>query len=368
MAGRPPKRRKTTKRASYSPIKDWLKAVLVAVVFLLAVRIFAFDLVSLSDSSMKHTLLAGDIIIVNKYNYGARAPLRILPHRFITLFYENDSLAPITQLPYWRFWGNRSIAKGDIAIINMPVNHLKPVDRRTRVPRRVVGLPGSQIKINDATVFVNGAKHAGTDNLQHNYIVESRRNIINESFLADHGISEGGRINGTNNYIFSLTPNMAHKIRNADGIRRITRYQAIPDSTLHSPFGSNAKNWSMDDFGPLAVPARGFTIDLTPETLDIYLYHIIHHERRRVEIINDSVLIDGEFANQYEFRMNYYFVMGDNWHNTSDSRNWGLVPENHIIGRGTGVFISFDKSASIFNHIRWHRTFASIDQTAVSDK
>jgi signal peptidase I len=341
--------------------REWIRAAAIAIMFLILFRYFVFDLVSLPDSSMERTLLPGDVLIVNKYNYGSRAPLRILPQKLFSAFFSTDSLVPVTQLPYWRLPGNRPMEQNDIVLVNLPVQHQKPVDKRMVGPRRLVAMAGDSVEIKNSRIIVNGNVFPEPVNKQQNYLVESRRNTIDPELLAQLTITEGGRIKGRNTYIFPLTQEKAGALKKTTGIRSVTPFVAKSDTLQFPPFGPVAKKWSIDNFGPLEIPGKGYSIDLNPENLALYLYHIVYHERRKVQVVNDSVFINDRYAEQYTFRMNYYFVVGDNHHNTSDSRNWGLLPENHIKGRVSGIFLSFNKGAPFFRKVRWERTFLAVE-------
>ncbi|MBW6480191.1 MAG: signal peptidase I [Bacteroidales bacterium] len=336
--------------------KEWLKAVLIAVLTIILFRFFVFDLVSLSGSSMEGSLLSGDIMVVKKYNFGTRLPLRIVPQNWVNLFFSTDTLPPVKQFPYLRLPGNRKIQHYDLIFFNTPAFHQTPIDERTPRAKRVAALPGDTLVIRNSKIYINGKPQTPPENIQFNYWVDTRRDIIDDDFLKEFGINEITKMRGHNRFSFPLSPEMVDSVKKFPGILRVRKDQ--PELiTPDNPFGKQADLWTSDEFGPVVIPRKGMTIHLDSANLDLYFQPILYHERQNIRVSNDSVFINGKFMNEYTFRMNYFFVLGDNRHNTSDSRNWGLVPENHIIGRVSGIFLSFDKNDGLIGRLRWNRIF-----------
>ena len=359
----PVKRRKKRKPLKFLKPhwQEWFRAILIAVLIIILFRFFIFDLVSLSGSSMEGSLLSGDIIVAKKYNYGTRLPLRILPQNWVNLFFSTDTLPPVRHLPYLRLPGNRKIQYNDIILFNTPAFHQIPIDKRTPRAKRIAALPGDTISISKSFVYVNGNQQKVPEIIQFNYWVDTRRDIIDDDFLRQYGINEISKMRGQNRFLFSLIPEMADSIKKLPGILRVQKSKQALITTNDNPFGKKNRSWTADDFGPVIIPRKGMTIQLNPENLDLYFQSILYHERQMISMRNDSVFINGRLTNDYTFRMNYYFVIGDNRHNTSDSRTWGLVPENHVIGRVSGVFLSFDKNKGLFGRLRWNRIFAKVE-------
>jgi signal peptidase I len=337
--------------------KEWLKAVLIAVVTIILFRFFVFDLVSLSGSSMEGSLLPGDIVVVKKYNYGTRLPLRVVPQSWVNLFFSTDTLPPVRHLPYLRFPGNRKIQNNDLIFFNTPAFHQTPIDKRTPRVKRIAALPGDTLVIRNSKIYLNGKPQNPPANIQFNYWVDTRRDIIDDDFLKKFGINEISKMRGRNRFLFSLSPGMADSIKKFPGILRVQKSQQDLLTTPDFPFGKKAELWTADEFGPVIVPGKGLTIHLDSINLDKYFQPMLYHERKNISVRNDSVFINGKHVYEYTFRMNYFFVLGDNRHNTSDSRNWGFVPENHLIGRVSGVFLSFDKNEGLIGRLRWNRIF-----------
>ena len=342
-------------------INEWIKALLIALLIILGIRYFVFNLVSYTGSSMERTLLQGDVVVVNKYNYGSRLPLRILPQSWTNLFFSTDTLPKVQQLPYLRLPGNRGIQHNDIVFFNTPSFHHQAIDRRRPRAKRIMAMPGDTLEIKNSVVYVNNMAQDYNDNIQFNFLVETRRGTIDENFLEGLAISEARKLRGGNRYLLPLTREMKDTLHKRPGITRIRKSPVDFLPEINPPFGKDAQKWNSDDFGPVVVPFKGMTIDLDSVHFDKYFYHILYHERRKPELRNDSVFIGGRYATDYTFRMNYYFVMGDNRHNTTDSRMWGLVPENHIKGRVSGVLFSFEKGSGLIGAIRWKRILSRLD-------
>ncbi len=357
------KRRKKRKSGKFLQphFKDWLKAGLIAFVVIILFRFFVFDLVSFSDSSMEGSLLPGDIVVVKKYNYGTRLPLRILPQSWTNLFFSTDTLPPVSQLPYLRLPGNRKIQYDDLIFFNTPAFHQIPIDKRNTRVKRIVALPGDTISISNSIIQINGKPKNNPKSIKFNYWVDTRRDVIDDNFLKTYNINEISKAKGRNRFLFSLSPEMADSIRKVSGILSVQRSNQELVSPHDNPFGRKAENWTADEFGPVIAPQKGMTVYFDSLNHDLFFQMILYHERKKIHVINDTVFINGNPANYYTFKMNYFFVMGDNRHNTSDSRTWGLVPESHIIGRVSWVFLSFDKNKGLLGQLRRYRIFKKIE-------
>ncbi|GEM_PF-1083753 len=349
------RRKKRTSLPLWAATKDWLKAFFLALGLLIFLRFFLFDLHSYSGSSMEQTILPGDVLWVNKVRYGPRMPLRLIPQSWVNLLLTTDSLTPARQLPYWRIRGNEYPRINDLVLLNAPAPHHVPIDRRSRKIKRVVGLPGNKIELKDANVFINEEPVENVSNLKWYYLLELQRSVNQQQWIEEQALANVVRQAGHNRFVVNTTRKMSDSLAGLDQVVSVSKLKAHNPDDLNPPFGTIAKDWGPDDYGPLYIPHKGYTIELDSSVVDFYGYHIRYHERNHLRVSNDSVFVDGDYAASYTFRNNYYFVLGDNRHNTSDSRMWGLVPESHMVGRVSRVFVSFDKSAGLFKKIRWSR-------------
>jgi signal peptidase I len=353
----PPRTKRKTSGKKNSHLREWAIAFSVALVSLLLVQFFVIDFASFSDSSMEKSLLPGDVLIVKKYSYGSRMPQRVLPQNWANQLYKNDSVIPVTQLPYWRTPGFANPDYNHLVLINIPAPHEVPIDKRTRSVKRMVALPGDRMEIKGGVVFINGKEIATPGEIQWNYLIETRNSNKIDQFLQKYQIREGNRLSGHNRFVFSMSPQLADSVARLAEVRRIQRFQPEWDPELEIPFGVKAKKWTPDNFGPITLPYNGYSLPLNEENLDFYSYHLVYHEGVRLTRRNDSIFVNDQYVSEYTFRHDYYFFLGDNRHNTIDSRLWGMLPENHIIGEVSSVFISFDKDAGLLNKIRWRRLF-----------
>jgi signal peptidase I len=353
-----PKKSKKKSFSKSSGIFDWLKAFSIALLLIIASRFFFLDLASLSDSSMERSLLAGDIVVVKKWNYGVRLPMRLVPDSWIMKF-TSDTVPPQRQLPYLRLPASSHPDYNQLVLLNVPAPHQLSIERRTRTIKRIAALPGDIIKIRNGDIWINDNRTVHPANVQWNYIVEFKKGSDIKGFFNEHKIGEGSKLNSRNTYILPLTRHLADSLLRKSTISYLKKQNPLKD--FSNPYGEKAVKWDSDHFGPVTVPYKGYHIDLDTYNLDMYRFLLTHHENCEVKISNDSVFINNKYQSDYEFKYDYYFMLGDNRHNTSDSRYWGLVPETHVIGQVTSVFVSLDKNAGFFNKFRWKRLLTAVN-------
>jgi len=209
---------------------------------------------------------------------------------------------------------------------------------------------------------VNGNSVEHFKGLQHNYMVTTNGTSINPKALDRLGISNADRtVFSTERYVFPLTDGSAEKLRDFSNITSVERM--VKDPGEHDPSVFPADNnfkWNVDNFGPLKIPAKGETVTLTTENLPLYRRIIEVYEDNELRVDSDKIYINGEETSSYTFKMDYYWMMGDNRHNSADSRFWGFVPEDHIVGKASFIWLSLDKDKSILNKVRLRRMFRSI--------
>lgn len=327
------------------------------------------------------------------------------------------------QLPYFRLPALEEIEHNDIVVFNWPVDTLvdinnpygevrhKPVDKKTNYVKRCVGLPGDSLSIKEGYVYINGKKNELPDRakLQFFYTVILKNNVSQE-FLDQYGITEYTRVfqlkksifenekiqeyikaNGINLTVVSddgdmvgfkgnvsqemydklkvsfsdkalninLTEDLAAKIKSNHNVISLKKdLSTEPENDIFPR--SPEYSWNKDEFGPIYIPEAGKTVDLNLEVLPLYKRIITAYEGNTVDVKGNQILINGEVANTYTFKQDYYWMMGDNRHNSQDARMWGYVPFDHVVGKPVFVWMSWDSNGKGLDKIRWNRLFTTV--------
>ncbi len=238
----------------------------------------------------------------------------------------------------------------------------RPVDRRDNYVKRCVAVAGDTLKIINSQVYINSQKVHNPEGLQHIYEIITDGTKFNQKFLDKLEISNAdamGSAVGPSTYMLPLTDAKAEQLKSYPFIRQMQRTLEMPDSSeiLTWPYSSDYV-WSRDNFGPLYIPEAGATVKLTLKNLVLYERIITAYEHNKLEVKDGNIYVNGQKTDEYTFKMNYYWMMGDNRHKSADSRYWGFVPEDHVVGRPLLVWLSLNKDKSLFNGgIRWNRFF-----------
>ncbi len=242
----------------------------------------------------------------------------------------------------------------------------RPVDRRENYVKRTVGLPGQVFEIRGGEIYNDGRQMPMPEHAQFNYRVYhktlgSMSEAQRDAFLSDLGVSKADReqfsMPGGEMY-WPLTSAMVEKLRNNPDVEYVERTASLPGENLLFPLSmAIEKGWTLDDYGPITIPAKGMTVKLDEDGWATYGHAISHYEEPTARWLDGRAYINGQPVDTYTFKMDYYFMMGDNRHKSLDSRFWGFVPEDHVVGRPERVLISFDPDKSLFSKIRWSRIF-----------
>ena len=254
---------------------------------------------------------------------------------------------------------------------------VRPVDRRENYVKRCVGLPGDTLEIRDAQVYIDGKPLENPEDMQLNYLVQTTGPYITEDMFRELGISKDDQAMVTNE---SLLMEMGLTHRDAQG-RLAPTYDLPLTKKMLETLSANKKlvsrivmepemftgqmyplnlytKWDRNNYGPIWIPKKGATIKLTEDNLPIYERPIRAYEGNTLEVKEDGIYINGKKTDEYTFKMDYYWMMGDNRHNSADARSWGFVPEDHVVGKPIVVWLSLDKDRGWFDgKIRWNRIF-----------
>ena len=347
------------KKSTKTKLREWGNALIFAVVVASLVRWVALEAFTIPSSSMEKTLLTGDFIFVSKLHYGARTPKTPLQIPLTHQTIGSTGIASYVdwiQLPQYRLPGFSGVKRGDKVVFNHPMELNRPVDLRTYYIKRCVGLPGDLLCIKDAAIYVNDAPQPLYPGLQYRYYL-STTTTLQAKFFSKYAIREYMAVEG--GYLLHTTPATAVQLEEIAAIQamhRITMPEGLADGQMCQ--SSAALPWNADYFGPLTVPARGMTVAINATTLAQYEHVITYHEGHEdVQIDKEQLWIGGQQVAEYTFRQDYYFMMGDNRHNSEDSRFWGFVPQDHIVGKAVVVMFSLDPNRWFLSKIRWDRMF-----------
>jgi len=406
---------KSTKNKTLLGLFGWIDAIVFALVAVYFINTFLFQNYQIPSSSLEKSLLVGDFLFVSKASYGPRVPntplsFPLVQHTFPVLDCKSFILNP--QWEYHRLKGFDTIERNDIVVFNFPagdtvavkqqnpdyyslcyfygrdaVNSRKdifgdivyrPVDRRENYVKRCVAIAGDWFQIKDNQVYVNDKKQEKIEGVQFNYYVQTDGTRLTDELLNKLNISVDDRMMLNNEqsieeitklgldatlpiYHFPMNEKAYTKMQNISGVKKVKIEPAFVGGEVF-PLGGH-KNWNRDNFGPIYVPKKGARLALNKYNLPIYERIIRVYENNKLEVKDNVIFINDKPATTYKLKMDYYWMMGDNRHNSADSRFWGFVPEDHVVGRPVVVWLSIDKDKSLFNgKIRWNRFFRDAEK------
>jgi len=385
-----------------SKTREWTDAIVFAIIAATLIRGFYIEAFTIPTSSMEQKLLVGDFLFVNKMAYGARVPntpisFPFTHHSFpewIPFVGGSQSYTTAIKFPHTKLPAMGDVERNDCVVFNFPAGDTvvlehqnqvydqmirdygreqiwnnftvkyRPVDKRENYIKRCVGIPGDKLQIIDTKLMINDEVAYFDENAQFNYNVITNGNGFNrKTLLKKHITTEEIRQNSPSEYELTLTDNSAEQVKQFSQVTKVekrihpngyeSKFQLLPIFPNDSNY-----NWSRDNFGPIIIPKRGETIELNINNLPLYKKIILNYELNDLKVEGNDIYINGEISESYTFKMDYYWMMGDNRHNSQDARFWGFVPEDHIVGKAVFVWMSYD---SQLGEIRWDRLFSLVD-------
>lgn len=378
-------------------LREWVESMVFAVFAAAFIRMFLIEAYTIPTSSMEDSLMVGDYLFVSKVHYGMRSPMTVaqfpLLHNRIPIL-NTESYLTYPNLPYFRFPALEKVDRNEPVVFNWPVGDsvfitptrtvsigqakrmgalneyqrkyefvTRPLDKTDFYIKRCVAAPGDTLEIRDRQVYINGVDAVDPEGLQYTYIVNFNGPPINTNRFTDWKISsEDVQQFTSNGMVVVLTDKQKEKIQSAAPNATI---ELVDMSDFQLPgdhfFPHDAKNfpdWNYDNFGPIYIPKKGRTVEISNENIALYERIIRVYEGNELSIKPDGIYINGALEDTYTFKWDYFWMMGDNRHNSEDSRIWGFVPETHIVGKPLFIFFSTIEG-SMANGIRWDRIFKS---------
>lgn len=359
---------------------DWVSSIAFAIIAATLVHTYFMRPYTIPTSSLEKSLLIGDFLFVSKFHYGARVPMTAVAMPMV-----HDSI-PWTglpsfldkpQLPYMRLPGIQKIKRNDIVVFNWPADSLKtmwgdnsgkftykPIDKKTNYVKRCTAIAGDTLQIIDGVIYINGKVSIMPDRAkpQFHYTVNTGGKQLNPRSLQKRYNVREGSLSRDGIYLLTLTEEEAKRLSNNPSVVSIAKQNTNSGIYNKSVFPHNEQYpWSVDNYGPLYIPEAGATIEINKKTIPIYEHLIREYDRNDVTVDGDKMYINGQLTETYTFKQDYYWMMGDNRHNSLDARNYGFTPFDHVIGKPVFIWFSWETNGDgIKNKIRWDRLFTTV--------
>lgn len=375
-----------------SMVREWADAIVFATVAATLIRGFLLEAFMIPSGSMQQSLLIGDYLFVSKLNYGPRIPNTPIAfpfaHHTMPLI-GGKAFSELIKIPYTRLPGFQEIKRNDVIVFNAPAGdtvavenqdipyydlvrsmgreavyqqftiQTRPVDKREHLIKRCVGMPGDKISMKEGVLFVNDKPGFVAPESQMDYTVITDETGLDEQRLKDMGIEVSAIQPGV--YLIFLTNDQAAMVKSWSNVKSMQMNLRKPGKVEANTFPNDPQyKWNYDNFGPFVIPKKGMAISLNAQTLPLYERAIRVYENNRLEKKTDGLYINGNRTDSYTFKMDYYWMMGDNRHNSLDARDWGFVPEDHIVGKALFTWMSWNADGNGLSKIRWNRIFKGI--------
>jgi signal peptidase I len=402
-----------------SVVIEWLDALIFAVIAVTLINIFLFQNYRIPTPSMEKSLLVGDHLFVSKLAYGPRIPNTPLAFPFTqnTMpMSKGQSWSNLIIWKYKRLAGCGKVKNNDPIVFNFPAGDTvvleetttsyyeivrrsardlqardnytgaavkpvsyymqtarneirgkytiiyRPVDRRDNYVKRCIGIPGDSVTIKAGVLYVNGKIVPDNQTQQTTYVVQTNGTTINPKAFERMNIyrSDQAMVSGSA-YLLPLTRSNAETIGRFSNVTEVSPVIAKEGEFAPHIFPySSVYRWNEDNFGPIWIPAKGSTVSLDTSNLCLYERIIDVYEANDLRVEGDKIFINNVLSTSYTFKMNYYWMMGDNRHNSADSRYWGFVPEDHVVGKPKFIWLSLDKESKGIKKIRLGRMFMKV--------
>lgn len=385
----------TTPKKKKSFIREWVDAAVFAIVAASIIRIFLVEAYTIPTGSMEGSLLVNDYLFVSKVSYGARTPMTPLAVPLVhnTLpFFNCKSYTELVQWGYHRLPGLGHIERNDVVVFNFPAGDTvalevqqdqdyyallrnynndrefvknnftvlsRPVDKKENYIKRCVGIPGDTIEVRGGYLYIGNKLSVQYPHSKMTYTIATNGQVSLDEFIEEQDMNPD-EVNYDPNskmYLANLANDQVAAIKKMKGVLAVAPFVLAKNDTRDNAYPNDTANfkWNRDFYGPLVVPKAGQQVALTLQNIALYQRIIANYEHNDLAIKDGKIFINGKESTSYTFQMNYYWMMGDNRHNSADSRYFGFVPDDHIVGKAWFVWLSFGNKG-----IRWNRLFRSI--------